>query len=102
MKSTSNHFRLIAIFLLTFLVVVGVTIWFLDLVAQQRIFGFLMSAEFVAFALLVYLYYEENPQDISKKLLTQRFCCFRSSCFVGGCCVCRRWFNASLPSPMFQ
>ena len=41
--------------------------------AQQRIFGFLMSAEFVAFALLVYLYYEENPQDISKKLLLSGF-----------------------------
>ena len=73
MKRTSNYFRLIAIFLLTFLVIVGVAIWLLDLVAQQRIFGFLMSAEFVAFALLVYLYYEENPQDISKKLLLSGF-----------------------------
>ncbi|MGD0645823.1 MAG: multicopper oxidase domain-containing protein [Candidatus Bathyarchaeia archaeon] len=73
MKRTSNYFRLIAVFLLTFLVVVGITIWLLDFVAQQRIFGFLISAEFVAFALLVYLYYEENPQDISKKLLLSGF-----------------------------
>ena len=48
-------------------------IWVLDLVSQQRTFGFLISAEFVAFALLVYLYYEENPQDISKKLLLTGF-----------------------------
>ncbi len=73
MKSTSNYLHLIAIFLLTFLVVIGVAIWLLDLVTQQRIFGFLMSAEFVAFALLVYLYYEENPQDINKKLLISGF-----------------------------
>ena len=65
----SNHLRLIAIFFLAFLVVVVVAIWLLNLVTQQRIFGFLMSAEFVAFALLVYLYYEENPQEINKKLL---------------------------------
>jgi hypothetical protein len=73
MKSTSNHLRLIAVLLLTFLVIVGIVIWLLDLVTQQRIFGFLMSAEFVAFALLVYLYYEENPQDINKKLLLSGF-----------------------------
>ena len=73
MKRTGDNFRLIALFLLTFLVIVGVAIWILDLVSQQRTFGFLMSAEFVAFALLVYLYYEENPQDISKKLLLSGF-----------------------------
>jgi uncharacterized cupredoxin-like copper-binding protein len=73
MKHTNNYFRLIAIFLLTFLVIVGVAIWLLDLVAQQRVFGFLVSAEFVAFALLVYLYYEENPQEISQKLLLSGF-----------------------------
>jgi len=73
MKRTINHFRLIAIFLLTFLVIVGAAIWLLDLVAQQRAFGFLVSAEFSAFVLLVYLYYEENPQDISKKLLIGGF-----------------------------
>ena len=73
MKRTNNYFRLIAIFLLTFLVIVGVAIWLLDLVAQQRVFGFLVSAEFVAFALLVYLYYEENPQEISQKLLLSGF-----------------------------
>ena len=73
MKRINNYFRLIAIFLLTFLVIVGVAIWLLDLVAQQRVFGFLVSAEFVAFALLVYLYYEENPQEISKKLLLSGF-----------------------------
>ena len=73
MKRTSNDFRFIAILLLVFLVIVGAAIWLLDLVAQQRVFGFLVSAEFVAFAMLVYLFYEENPQEINKKLLLSGF-----------------------------
>ena len=72
MKRTSDPLRSIAIFLLTFLVVVGIATWLLDLIAQQRVFGFLMSAELIAFALLVYIFYEENP-GVSKKLLTAGF-----------------------------
>ncbi len=72
MKRTSDPLRSIAIFLLTFLIVVGIAIWFLDFVSQQRVFGFLMSAELIAFALLVYIFYEENP-GVSKKLLTAGF-----------------------------
>ena len=72
MKRTSDPLRSIAVFLLTFLVVVGIAIWFLNFVSQQRVFGFLMSAEFVAFAMLVYIFYEQNP-GVSKKLLTAGF-----------------------------
>jgi uncharacterized cupredoxin-like copper-binding protein len=72
MKRTSDQLHIIAIFLLTFLLVVGIAIWFLDLVSQQRVFGFLMSAELVAFALLVYIFYEQNP-GVSKKLLAAGF-----------------------------
>ncbi len=72
MKRTSDPLRSIAIFLLIFLVVVGIAIWFLDFVSQQRVFGFLMSAELIAFALLVYIFYEQNP-GVSKKLLTAGF-----------------------------
>lgn len=72
MKRPIDPLHSIAIFLLTFLVVVGISIWLLDLVTQQRVFGFLMSAEFIAFALLVYIFYEENP-GVSKKLLTAGF-----------------------------
>jgi len=55
-----------------FLVVVGIAIWFLDFVSQQRVFGFLMSAELIAFAMIVYIFYEQNP-GVSRKLLTAGF-----------------------------
>ena len=63
MKRTSDPLRFIAIFLLTFLVVVGIAIWLLDFVAQQRVFGFLMSAELVAFALLVTFFMRKTPES---------------------------------------
>ncbi len=55
--------------LLIFIVVIAVAIWSLDLVAQQRTFAFLVSAELVAFAMMVYLYYEENVKEIGKRWL---------------------------------
>jgi plastocyanin len=61
--------RLFAVLLLVFMVETGAVIWLLDFVAQQQLFGLLVSAEFVAFALLVGLYYEENPKDLNKKWL---------------------------------
>jgi uncharacterized cupredoxin-like copper-binding protein len=73
MKQRSDRLSLVAVLLLIFLFVVGATIWLLDLIAQQRIFGLLVSAEFVAFAMIVYLYYEETPQDISRKWLFSGF-----------------------------
>jgi len=73
MKGQSDSFGLIAIFLIVFLFAVGVAIWLLDLIAQQRIFGLLVGAEFLAFAILVYLYYEETPADMSKKWLLGGF-----------------------------
>ena len=72
MNRTSDPLRSIAIFLLAFLVIVGIAIWFLDFISQQRVFGFLVSAELIAFALLVYIFYEQNP-GVSKKLLTAGF-----------------------------
>lgn len=71
MKRTSDHLRITAVSILTFLVVVAVAMWLLNLVTQQRVFGFLMSAEFVAFAMLVYTFYGENLVD--KKLLAAGF-----------------------------
>lgn len=61
---------LIASFLLIFILAVAGTIWLLDLVAQQRVFGFLLSAEFVAFSMLVYLYYKDTFQEVSRKWLS--------------------------------
>lgn len=59
----------IAALLLIFIIVVAVTMWSLDLIAQQRTFAFLLSAELIAFAMLVYLYYGETPKDISRRWL---------------------------------
>jgi hypothetical protein len=61
--------RFIAVLLLIFMIVTAVTMWSLDLITQQRTFAFLLSAELIAFAMLVYLYYGETPQDISRKWL---------------------------------
>jgi uncharacterized cupredoxin-like copper-binding protein len=72
MSRNFDSLRVTAYFLLAFLVVVGVSVWVLNLITQQRVFGFLVSAELVAFAMLVYIYYEENP-GISKKLLSAGF-----------------------------
>ncbi len=73
MKPQDDRLNLIAILLLLFLIIVGITIWLLDFIAQQRIFGLLAAAEFVAFALLVGFYYEENPKNINRKWLTGGF-----------------------------
>jgi len=72
MKRNYDYLRIIAVFLLIFLIVVGISEWLLNLITQQRAFGFLMSAEFIAFAMLVYIFYEQNP-GVSKKLLTAGF-----------------------------
>jgi uncharacterized cupredoxin-like copper-binding protein len=72
MSHDFDSLRVTAYFLLAFLVIVGVSVWLLNLITQQRVFGFLMSAELVAFAMLVYIFYEQNPRA-SKKLLSAGF-----------------------------
>jgi len=57
--------RLIAIALLAFLIAVTASLWLLDLVTQQRAFGFFLSSELLAFAILVYVYDRETPEDIN-------------------------------------
>jgi plastocyanin len=43
--------------------------WSLDLIAEQRTFAFFLSAELLAFGMLVYLYYTETPRGITKRWL---------------------------------
>jgi hypothetical protein len=69
MSQNLRGLGLIAILLLVFIIIAGVTMWTLDLVAQQRTFAFLLSAELIAFAMLVYLYYAETPKDVSRRWL---------------------------------
>ncbi len=61
--------RLIAILVLIFLISVAALLWFIDLLKQQRVFGFMLSAGFVAFAMLVYLYSKNTFAEVSKLLL---------------------------------
>ena len=72
MSHNRDPLRSIVVLLLIFLLAIGASIWFLDFIAQQRVFGFLMSAELVAFAMLVYIFYEENS-GASRRLLTAGF-----------------------------
>lgn len=67
-----DYLRVTVGFLLIFIIVVGVAVWLVDPISQQRGFGFLMGAEFIAFAMLVYLFYMEDPAA-ARKLLTAGF-----------------------------
>ena len=67
-----DSLRATAGFLFIFILVVAIAVWLVNPITQQRAFGFLMSALFIAFAMLVYLYYMEDPVA-AKKLLTAGF-----------------------------
>ena len=70
MKSnTEKTRRLIASLILLFLTVIAVFVWFLDLVAGQRVFGILLSAELLALSMLIYVYKEPSESEINKPLL---------------------------------
>jgi hypothetical protein len=56
----------ISILLLVFLVVVAAYTWSLDLVASQRVFGVLLSAELVAFSMLIYIIAEPGYNKVNK------------------------------------
>ncbi len=56
----------ISILLLVFLVVVAAYMWSLDLVASQRVFGVLLSAELVAFSMLIYISAEPGYNKVNK------------------------------------
>jgi uncharacterized cupredoxin-like copper-binding protein len=60
---------LLAVSLVIFILALALVIWLLDFISQQRVFGLLVSAEFIAFCMLVYLYYEDSPQGPSRKWL---------------------------------
>lgn len=60
---------LIPIIIVVFMIVIGIATWSLDLISQQRTFAFFISAELIALAMLVYLYYEEDPKEIRQRWL---------------------------------
>ncbi len=55
--------------LVIYLFGVMVSMWFLDLIAQQRAFALLLSSELVAFAMLIYLYKEASYEQVNKSWL---------------------------------
>ena len=70
MKSNTEKTRVLTSYLiLLFLVVVAIFVWFLNLVTQQRVFGVLLSAELVAFSMLIYVYKEPSEIEVNKSLL---------------------------------
>jgi hypothetical protein len=59
----------LSIVLLAFLVVIAVYVWSLNLLTQERVFGFLISAELIVFAMLTYTYYKQTFDELNKTLL---------------------------------
>ncbi len=55
--------------LVIYLFGVMVSMWFLDLIAQQRAFALLLSSELVAFAMLIYVYKEASYEQVNKSWL---------------------------------
>lgn len=62
---TSQLRRLTAIGLFVFLIVGAVLPWMLDLVANQRAFGFLLGADLIAFTMLVYVFDRESDDEVN-------------------------------------
>jgi plastocyanin len=98
MKDNFDSLRVTTYFLLAFLVVVGVAVWLLNLITQWRVFGFLMSAEFTAFAMLVYLFYMEDPV-VAKKVLTSGFVALGILIILAGAVLAGVGAPVTLPKP---
>jgi hypothetical protein len=62
---TAQLRRLTAIGLFAFLIVGAVLPWMLDLVANQRAFGFLLGADLIAFTMLVYVFDRESDDEVN-------------------------------------
>ena len=98
MKDNFDSLRVTAYFLLAFLAIVGVAVWLLNLITQWRVFGFLMSAEFTAFAMLVYLFYMEDPVA-AKKILTSGFVALGILIILAGAVLAGAGAPVTLPKP---
>jgi uncharacterized cupredoxin-like copper-binding protein len=73
LNSSLRQFISISAFLVIFMFFAALAIWSLDFVAHQSTFALLVAAELVAFALLTYLYYEENPNTVERRWLLSGF-----------------------------
>lgn len=67
MKPNSRtSWRLIATTLLVFIIVAAIGIWYVNPLTEQRAFGFLVSAELVAFSMLVYTYTKNSSSEFGE------------------------------------
>jgi len=69
MEANDIRKEALSLTLLLFLVVIAAYIWFLNLMTQERVFGFLISAEMVVFSMLVYTYYKPDFDELSRTWL---------------------------------
>jgi hypothetical protein len=56
---------LVSTSILSFLLVVTVYLWFIDLLTNQRTFAVLLGAELVAFSVLIYVSTKPSYMDVS-------------------------------------
>ena len=66
------------------MIVVAVVLWATDLLAQQQGFGFFVSAEFVAFSMLVYVYYKKNREALNDAWISIGFLGLALLVILGG------------------
>jgi hypothetical protein len=62
---TAQLRRLTAIGLFIFLIVGAALPWTLDLVANQRAFGFLLAADLIDFTMLLYVFDRESDEEVN-------------------------------------
>ena len=72
---------LISVALVAFLAVMGVYLWFIDILAMQKEFGAFLAAELAAFAMLLYLYANPNHREFRKQWFLAG-CLFMAFCLV--------------------
>jgi putative effector of murein hydrolase len=67
MKANSRTaWPLIAAMLLLFIIVAAIGIWYVNPLTEQSAFGFLLSAELIAFSMLVYTYTKNSSSEFGQ------------------------------------
>jgi len=64
---------LTATFLLLFMIIIAVVLWLTDPLKEQRAFGLLLSAELIAFSMLVYMYYKKDLVQLRRSWFSSGF-----------------------------
>jgi hypothetical protein len=73
--------RLISAALVSYLVVVAIYLWFIDLLAKQQEFGLFLATELLAFGMLLYVSTKPGYHEINKSWLLAG-CIFTAFCLA--------------------